>query len=132
MLVVKKSSENDSSKCICGASGEISLMSPDNTSDGWLRKKWQIIGGARCLQIPHVPYSLPVNEDRHQNNFGVVRNAETLEYVSMAPVYDSGSPLWFSTPTALIRPDAPKRPCPFLRSYGLVISSRSRNMPASA
>lgn len=27
----------------------ISLMSPDNTSDGWLRKKWAIIGGKRCL-----------------------------------------------------------------------------------
>lgn len=30
-------------------SGSPSLMSPDNTSDGWLKKKWTIIGGKRCL-----------------------------------------------------------------------------------
>lgn len=31
------------------ASDNISLMSPDNTSDGWLKKKWKIIDGRRCL-----------------------------------------------------------------------------------
>ena len=29
--------------------GEFDLMSPCNTSDGWLRKKWKIIDGKRCL-----------------------------------------------------------------------------------
>jgi hypothetical protein len=179
-----------------GSSGDkISLMSPDNTSDGWLKKKWQIIDGKRCLikggsgaiqqepynevlasgimkrlGIPHVPYTLMVqddypysvcedfittqtelvtawyvmqtqqkpnhvsvyrhylnccealgisgvadsldrmmvldyliaNEDRHQNNFGVIRNAETLEWIGAAPIYDSGSSLWFSRPQPLI------------------------------
>lgn len=28
---------------------KIDLMSPDNTSDGWLKKKWEIIDGKRCL-----------------------------------------------------------------------------------
>jgi hypothetical protein len=28
---------------------ELDLMSPCNTSDGWLRKKWKIIDGKRCL-----------------------------------------------------------------------------------
>ncbi|HWQ43479.1 MAG TPA: excisionase [Desulfosporosinus sp.] len=28
---------------------ELDLLSPCNTSDGWLRKKWKIIGGKRCL-----------------------------------------------------------------------------------
>ena len=37
------------------------------------------------------------NEDRHFNNFGFVRNAETLEYLGMAPVYDSGTSLWYNT-----------------------------------
>ena len=33
-----------------GAAGEMpDLMSPDNTSDGWLRKKWVIMDGERCL-----------------------------------------------------------------------------------
>lgn len=179
-----------------GSSGaEISLMSPDNTSDGWLKKKWKIIDGKRCLikggsgatqqepynevlasrimerlHIPHVPYALLVeddypysvcedfitpqtdlisawyimqtlrkpnhvsvyqhylncceaagipgirealdrmmvldyligNEDRHQNNFGVVRNAETLQYLGAAPIFDSGTSLWFDKPTAMI------------------------------
>jgi hypothetical protein len=67
---------------------EISLMSPDNTSDGWLKKKWKIINGKRCLikggsgaiqqepyneviaskimerlDIPHVKYSLIMEEE---------------------------------------------------------------------
>lgn len=31
------------------ASQHIDLMSPCNTSDGWLKKKWKIIDGKRCL-----------------------------------------------------------------------------------
>lgn len=176
-------------------SEEISLMSPDNTLDGWLKKKWKIMDEKRCLikggsgatqqepynevlasrlmerlGIPHVPYTLMtqddypysvcedfitpdterisawylmqtskkanhvsvyqhylnccnylgipdmedalnkmmvldyliVNEDRHQNNFGVVRNAETLEWIGAAPIYDSGSSLWFDKPPTMI------------------------------
>ena len=177
------------------SSGRVSLMSPDNTSDGWLKKKWAILDGRRCLVkggsgatrqepynevlasammerlgIPHVTYTLTVqedypysvcedfitpetelipawyvmqtakrpnhvsvyqhyldccealgvpgvreavdrmivldylivNEDRHQNNFGVVRNAETLEYLGAAPIYDSGTSLWFDKPTGMV------------------------------
>lgn len=189
---------------------KISLMSPDNTSDGWLKKKWKMIDGRRCLLkggsgalrqepynealasrimerlgIPHVSYSLIteddypyslcedfitpqtelitawhimltqkkpnhismyrhylnccealnipdivgfldrmmtldyliVNEDRHLNNFGAVRNAETLEWLGAAPVYDSGSSLWFSSPQTFIRAKA-KLPCkPFKNNH---------------
>lgn len=170
-------------------------MSPDFTTNGWLKKKWTILDGKRCLikggsgatqqepynevvasrmmdrlGIPHVPYWLLIqeqypysvcenfatphtelvtawyvmqtqpkpnhvsvhqhylnccealgipnmlealdhmivldyiiaNEDRHQNNFGVLRNAETLEWIGPAPIYDSGSSLWFSKPNRLI------------------------------
>ena len=184
-----------------GSGGDpVSLMSPDNTSDGWLKKKWTIVGGKRCLlkggsgatqqepynevfasrlmrrlQVPHVEYALVyqdgypfsvcedfitpntelvsawhvmqtrkkenhvsayqhllqccaalgipdvrrrldemlavdyllVNEDRHQNNFGFIRRADTLEWLGMAPIYDSGSSLWFNTPTPMIRASAP-------------------------
>lgn len=34
------------------------------------------------------------NRDRHYRNFGVIRNAETLEVTGIAPVFDSGSCLW--------------------------------------
>ncbi len=191
-------------------SAEISLMSPDNTSDGWLRKKWKIIDGKRCLikggsgaarqepynealasrimdrlDIPHVSYSLLleedypysvcedfitpdtelisawnimktakkpnhvsvyrhyldccsrlgiggakdavnrmlaldyliVNEDRHLNNFGVVRRADTLEYIGAAPIYDSGTSLWFDRPLPMIHARAKAVCKPFKNSH---------------
>lgn len=181
------------------AGREISLMSPDNTSDGWLRKKWVVRNGKRYLVkggsgairqepyneviasrimeplgIPHVSYTLEMhngipcsvcedfispdteyvsawyvmhtmqkpnhvslynhyiqctesldikdmetylaqqitldylitNEDRHQGNFGVIRNANTLELLGAAPIFDSGSSLWFTLPTPQIRANA--------------------------
>lgn len=191
-------------------SAEISLMSPDNTSDGWLRKKWKIIDGKRCLikggsgaarqepynealasrimdrlDIPHVSYSLLleedypysvcedfitpdtelisawnimktakkpnhvsvyrhyldccsrlgiggakdavnrmlaldyliVNEDRHLKNFGVVRRADTLEYIGAAPIYDSGTSLWFDRPLPMIHARAKAVCKPFKNSH---------------
>lgn len=163
--------------------------SPDNTSDGFLKKRWKIINGKRCLLksgsapfmqqpfneviaskimerlgISHIPYSvfldedgepysvcedfitedtelisawrimqsrkqdnntskyqhyvncceelgikkicqslnemivvdyIIANEDRHFNNFGLIRNADTLEFISPAPIFDSGSSLGY-------------------------------------
>lgn len=171
--------------------GEINFASPDNTSDGWLKKKWKIINGERCLlkagsppfmqepvneelasclfqrleNISFVPYHtiyehgepfsicknfvtpdtelitayhiynlekkpnhisvyehlvsmfqkigintieeflnkmlacdyLLVNSDRHLNNFGIIRNINTLEIEGMAPLFDNGSSLWYNT-----------------------------------
>jgi hypothetical protein len=37
------------------------------------------------------------NEDRHYNNFGFVRNADTLVWLGAAPIYDSGTSLWYET-----------------------------------
>jgi hypothetical protein len=34
------------------------------------------------------------NIDRHYNNFGIVRDANTLEWLSVAPIYDSGTSMW--------------------------------------
>lgn len=172
------------------------FSSPDNTSDGNLKKRWKIIAGKRCLVkggstpfrqqpfneviaskimewlgIPHVPYTVMwnqgvpysvcedfitgetelipawrimhtlkkendisvyqhflnccealgikevipyldrmivldyiiANEDRHLNNFGVIRNAETLEWIGMAPIYDSGSSLGYDKLAGQIR-----------------------------
>lgn len=193
------------------AGRQANLMSPDNATDGWLRKKWTIINGKRCLikggsgttqqepynevlasaimrrlGIPHVSYMLIlqdeypfslcedfvtpqtelvsawyvmqtqrkeshvsvyqhylnccdalgipgirdaldrmmvvdyliVNEDRHQNNFGVLRNADTLEWLGATPVYDSGTSLWFASPVSMIHPAASKLPCkPFKNNH---------------
>ena len=176
----------------------LDFSSPDNTSDGFLKKRWKIIDEKRCLikggsnpfrqqpfneviatkimarlDIPHVPYTLIwnkeapysvcedfvndntelipawrvmmtkkkdnstsvyqhfvnccetlgikdivpfldrmitldyiiANEDRHFNNFGVVRNAETLEWIGMAPIYDSGSSLGYDKLPGQMRSD---------------------------
>lgn len=190
---------------------QLSLLSPDNTSDGWLKKKWCIMDGKRCLikggsgalwqepynevfasilmkrlGIEHVSYTLSmqdgypysvcedfitpqtelvsawyimqtykkenhvsvyqhyveccrrldipdvvpaldrmlvadyllVNEDRHQNNFGAVRNAETLEWIGTAPLFDSGTSLYFQTPISMISPKASRNTCkPFKTSH---------------
>ena len=176
--------------------GAINYNSPDNTTDGYLKKRWKIINGKRCLikggsnlerqepfneviaskimdrlGIYHVPYNIiwedgepysvcedfvtsdtelvtawrimqtqkkdnstsvyrhfincceslgaqeiiPVldrmivldyiiaNEDRHLNNFGLLRNSETLEWLGFAPIYDSGSSLGYNSLLANIR-----------------------------
>lgn len=40
---------------------------------------------------------LILNEDRHYNNFGLIRNVETLEFIGFAPIYDSGTSLFYNT-----------------------------------
>ena len=192
-----------------GAAGEgkMSLMSPDNTSDGWLKKKWKIIDGKRFLikagsdpfqqqpvseamasavmkrmGISHVPYSviwednLPysicenfitsqtelvsaysihntakiwdagmlyehyigcceglgipearlsldkmltvdyiiANFDRHYNNFGAVRDVETLEWTMPSPLFDNGSSFWCNMTAESIRADETAQSQPFL------------------
>ena len=58
-----------------------------------------------------------VNNDRHLNNFGVIRNAETLEYIGTAPVFDTGSSLgWNKAPDKLF--SAAMDDCkPFAKSH---------------
>lgn len=38
------------------------------------------------------------NTDRHLNNFGILRNANTLEFISMAPIFDSGNSMFWQNP----------------------------------
>jgi hypothetical protein len=186
----------------------ISLVSPDNTSDGWLRKKWVIVEGRRILLkggsepfyqeplnevlatrimkrlgVSHTSYSLiwdndrPLsacedfvtpntelisawqifatarkanndsdyqhyvnccenlgipdvianldrmlaldfmiaNSDRHFNNFGALRDAETLKWIGPAPIFDSGTSLWHNDVTHLIRLTDKQESKPFNR-----------------
>lgn len=60
---------------------------------------------------------LIANEDRHQNNFGAIRNAETLEWIGAAPIYDSGSSLWFDKPTGMIHANSKLTCKPFKTSH---------------
>lgn len=38
------------------------------------------------------------NTDRHLNNFGVLRNTKTLQFIGMAPIFDSGNAMFWSDP----------------------------------
>jgi hypothetical protein len=35
------------------------------------------------------------NEDRHRGNFGILRNADTLDWVKLAPIFDNGNCLFY-------------------------------------
>lgn len=35
------------------------------------------------------------NKDRHFNNFGVIRDVNTLKFTSVAPIFDNGCSLWY-------------------------------------
>ena len=174
-------------------SGEIDLASPDNTSDGILRKRWAIVDGRRCLiksgtepfrqepvneavatmimeaqgipcvhydqiWVDDVPcsicdcfvtpqtelvsamrvvdaYGLPIgskrdayedacaeigvdiglamaqqdfidymmmNGDRHLGNYGLIRDADTLEWIGPAPIFDTGTSLMCRRATTAI------------------------------
>ena len=81
---------------------------------------------AEALGIPKVKEFLDrmivldyiiANEDRHLNNFGAVRNAETLEWIGMAPIYDSGSSLGYDKSIPMMR-DASETVCkPFKKHH---------------
>lgn len=182
---------------------DLCLISPDNTSDGWLKKKWIIKDGERVLikggsgleqqepfnevlaseickrlNLPHVEYSIikddndfysvcedfvsintevvsaekiykseqfsggewdkyehfknsclatgirdyksfeksicsmivvdyiMANIDRHFGNFGFLRNPDSLEWIGPAPIFDTGSSLFYKTPTNLLSDEA--------------------------
>ena len=60
---------------------------------------------------------LIANEDRHLNNFGVLRNAETLEWCGFAPIYDSGSSLGYDKVAGQIRTERDVECKPFKKHH---------------
>lgn len=57
------------------------------------------------------------NEDRHFNNFGLLRNADTLEWLGAAPIFDSGTSLWYNRLTSrLLSRDVGCKP--FKKTHG--------------
>lgn len=60
---------------------------------------------------------LIANEDRHFNNFGLLRNADTLEWIGAAPIFDSGTSLWYNVTEKNI-PYADVKCKPFKKTHG--------------
>ena len=57
------------------------------------------------------------NEDRHLNNFGVIRDANTLKMLGFAPIYDSGSSLGYDKLASQIRSGVGMECKPFKKSH---------------
>ena len=45
------------------------------------------------------------NPDRHLTNFGVLRNAHTLDFIGMAPIFDSGNSMFWQNPMLPVHSD---------------------------
>ena len=64
---------------------------------GFLTEAFEMLGigsAEECLTKMFTCDFIIGNFDRHYNNFGVIRNVETLEIARFAPIFDSGSSLW--------------------------------------
>ena len=45
------------------------------------------------------------NTDRHLNNFGILRDSQTLKFIRMAPIFDSGNSMFWDAPRLPERSD---------------------------
>ena len=46
------------------------------------------------------------NTDRHLNNFGIIRDADTLKPIKMAPIYDNGNSMFWDQISVKYNPKA--------------------------
>ncbi len=60
---------------------------------------------------------LMLNGDRHFGNFGLIRNADTLEWIGTAPIYDTGSSLTYDVPSFRFDTWQGRASKPFARSF---------------
>lgn len=56
------------------------------------------------------------NVDRHLNNFGFIRDVNTLDITRIAPIFDNGTSLWHNTRTDRINPREDIKAKPFYTS----------------
>lgn len=75
-------------------------------------EKLGIPDAQQSLQQMMVLDYLICNQDRHFGNFGAIRDAVTLEWKGLAPIFDSGTSLWFDQYASKIDAlaDAPAKP----------------------
>ncbi len=82
-----------------------------------LLRKLGISGVAHALDQMMVLDYLIANEDRHLNNFGLLRDPDTLDYLGPAPLYDSGSSLGYNKLTPQILSGKDINCKPFKRTH---------------
>ena len=69
------------------------------------------------------------NQDRHFGNFGAIRDAVTLEWMGFAPIFDSGTSLWFDQYATKINAltDAPAKPFAATQQEQLALAKKPAN-----
>jgi len=77
----------------------IQILSRDNRDSAFAHllrctDELGVLGVQQALEKMLVLDYIIANTDRHYNNFGLVRDAETLKWHGIAPIYDSGTSLW--------------------------------------
>ena len=80
-------------------------------------EKLGVPGTTHALDQMMVLDYLIANEDRHFNNFGLLRSPDTLEWLGPAPIYDSGSSLGYDKLTPQIRSGRNITCKPFKRTH---------------
>ena len=71
--------------------------SNENKYDHYIRclKELNILNANLLVDKMIVCDFILANKDRHFNNFGVIRNVETLKFERVAPIFDNGCSLWY-------------------------------------
>ena len=69
------------------------------------------------------------NQDQHFGNFGAIRDAVTLEWMGFAPIFDSGTSLWFDQYATKINAltDAPAKPFAATQQEQLALAKKPAN-----
>ena len=93
------------SKCECFIDKNTELVSAyqilynncdkDNAYEAYvdLLEKKGIKDARSSLENMFILDYIMLNEDRHLNNFGIIRNVETLDWIGTAPIFDTGESL---------------------------------------
>lgn len=79
-------------------------------------KKYEIPDIQRHVNDMLVLDYLIGNTDRHYNNFGLIRDARSLEMTGIAPIFDSGTSMGYSTLTQRLSPNQEISAKPFKRT----------------
>ena len=98
-------------------------VAPRLNTENWYQFYVRILGSlgirdaARAVDQMIVCDYLIGNHDRHWNNFGVIRNVESREFVRVAPLFDTGNSLWCNVPVLDAPIDFNYEALPFMGDY---------------
>ncbi len=95
------------SKCPCFINKDTELITANQIKGSWTRcgagedyegyikilEKNGIVDAREKIENMYILDYLIMNEDRHLNNFGIIRDVNTLKWLDVAPIFDNGQSL---------------------------------------